>query len=58
VFKEKKKTIMKKTYINPQMTVVKIATQGFLALSAGFSTETVSPANADSRDFDWDEWDE
>ena len=40
------------------MTVVKIATQGFLALSAGFSTETVSPANADSRDFDWDEWDE
>ena len=48
---------MKKTYINPEMEIVKIATQQMLAGSGlGISGETKDTNDLLSRDYDdWDE---
>ena len=45
---------MKKTYINPELMVVKIQTQGMLALSGGLdtATEITEPEGFGSREFD------
>ena len=45
---------MKKTYINPELIVVKIETQGMLALSGGLdtATEITEPEGFGSREFD------
>ena len=52
---------MKKTYINPQMVIVKIETYKMIAASQiGFGSGTKDGSNAASRsiDFDFDEEDE
>lgn len=45
---------MKKTYINPELMVVKIQTQGMLALSGGLdtATEITDPEEFGSREFE------
>ena len=45
---------MKKTYINPELMVVKIQTQGMLALSGGLdtATEITNPEEFGSREFE------
>ena len=45
---------MKKTYINPELMVVKIQTQGMLALSGGLdtTTEITDPNTFGSREFE------
>lgn len=45
---------MKKTYINPELIVVKIETQGMLALSGGLdtATEITNPEEFGSREFE------
>ena len=45
---------MKKTYINPELIVVKIETQGMLALSGGLdtATEITNPEGFGSREFE------
>jgi hypothetical protein len=53
-------TIMKKTYINPEIAVIKIASKaqmlaGSEILTTG-STPT-DPASSDSRSFDFDDFD-
>ena len=47
---------MKKTYINPELMVVKIETQGMLALSGGLDTATdiTDPNEFGSREFEED----
>ena len=49
---------MKKTYINPNMEVVTIATQQMLAGSPKVSTGTTptDPNDSDSHFFDGDDW--
>ena len=51
---------MKKTYINPELMVVKIETQGMLALSGGLDTATdiTDPNEFGSREFEELEEDE
>ena len=50
---------MKKTYINPEMLVVKIATQQMLASSSlGIGTGDKDPVTADSRMLDDEFFDE
>lgn len=54
-------TIMKKTYINPVMNVVKIETQQMLAASKttlGFGEGTKSGGAACGREDDWDDWED
>lgn len=47
---------MKKEYKNPEIQVVKIETQGMLALSAGYDpTKITDPGAVDSREFDFDD---
>ena len=48
-----KETIMKKTYINPEIEVVKLATQQMLAMSV--SETEVDGNKALGRDFDFDD---
>lgn len=44
---------MKKTYINPEMEIVKIETQQIIATSSlGMGGGTIPPGSADSRFFD------
>ncbi len=44
---------MKKTYINPEMEIVKIETQQIIATSSlGMGSGDVNPGGADSRFFD------
>jgi len=45
---------MKKTYLNPELEIVKIQTVGMLALSAGGSTGNESDLLAPGTDFDFD----
>lgn len=45
---------MKKTYINPEMEVIKLETQQIIAASVPFSSTPVDPGSADSRDLDLD----
>ena len=49
---------MKKTYINPTMEIVKVATQQMLAASeqVGFGSSVSSAAGAEGRDDDGDDW--
>lgn len=49
---------MKKTYINPQIEVIKIVTQQMLALSIETSSIRQDPGSAASRDFDFDDEEE
>ena len=49
---------MKKTYINPELEVIRIATQQMLAQSVGYdSTPIDNPIDVDGHedDFDWSE---
>ena len=49
---------MKKTYINPQLEVIKIQTQQMLAQSVGYDpTEITNPGDIDARggDFTFDD---
>jgi len=47
---------MKKTYLQPQTDVVAIELQKMVAASIVIdSTETIDPANADSREFFFDD---
>ena len=57
--KLKKKKIMKKTYINPVMNVVKIETQKMLATSGevGLKSGNASEWGSRGSDDDWD-WDD
>ena len=49
---------MKKTYINPEMEIIKVATQQMLAASeqVGFGSSVSSAAGAESHELD-DEYD-
>jgi hypothetical protein len=53
---------MKKTYINPAMEIIKIASQTQMlagSKSLGFGDSVNSAAGAESRGSDdWDDWDE
>ena len=49
---------MKKTYINPTIEVIKIATQQMLALSIETTSTRQDPGSAAGREFDFDEEDE
>jgi hypothetical protein len=55
---------MKKTYINPEMNVIKIATQQMLAasgpdgFSGGLNNSGSGGGNALGREDDWDDWDD
>ena len=52
-------TIMKKTYINPEMNVIKIATQQMLAGSSlGISGSTGNTSDLLSRESDCDDWED
>ena len=56
MFKQKK--IMKKTYKNPVLEIIKIQTQQMLAQSVGYDpTEMTNPGDIDARggDFTFDE---
>ncbi len=44
---------MKKTYINPEMEIVRIATQQMMATSALFDSTPVDAANAEVREDDF-----
>ena len=41
---------MKKTYINPEMNIVKIETQQMIAMSGGFGSGTKDGGDAASRE--------
>ena len=48
---------MKKTYIIPELVVVKIATQQMLASSQlGIGSGNADPASADSRGYDFEDY--
>jgi hypothetical protein len=50
---------MKKTYINPEMEIVKVQTQQMLAVSnlgIDSSASPINPSDADSREFDFPIW--
>ena len=49
---------MKKTYINPEMAIVKMAsqTQMLAGSTLGLGTTPTDPGSSDSRE--WDDWDE
>ena len=50
---------MKKTYINPEMEIVKVQTQQMLAVSnidIDSSATPIDPSGADSREFDFPIW--
>ena len=50
---------MKKTYINPEMNVIKIATQQMLAGSSlGISGSTGNTSDLLSRESDCDDWED
>jgi hypothetical protein len=53
-------TIMKKTYINPEIAVIKIASKA--QMLAGSTLETgstpTSPESSDARSFDFDDFDD
>ena len=49
---------MKKTYINPQIEVIKIVTQQMLALSIETSSTRQDPSSAAGREFDFDDEEE
>ena len=53
---KKKQTIMKQTYINPELKVVKLQTQQFMMLSTLTTTDATS-GNL-SRDFDYEDEEE
>ena len=46
---------MKKTYINPELTVVKIATAQMLAASVGFGKSVEDASEATARGYDFDD---
>ena len=46
---------MKKTYINPEMEIVKIETQQIIAASVGFGSGNEDPINAESNILDLDD---
>ena len=54
---KQKETIMKKTYINPAMEIVKIETHKMLAESFGVSNVEVNGSAALGRDYDFDDED-
>ena len=49
---------MKKTYINPQIEVIKIVTQQMLALSIETNSTRKDPGSAAGREFDFDDEEE
>ena len=51
---------MKKTYINPEMVVIKIAsnTQMLAGSTLPTGSTPTDPASSDSRSLDWDDFDE
>jgi len=57
IINKKKENKMKKTYINPQMEIVKVATQQMLAASGDLDLQSGSAsewgAREDDGDFDW-----
>lgn len=47
---------MKKTYINPEMDIIKIQTQQIIAVSGvGIGKGSKDPTGADARGFDFDD---
>ena len=46
----------KKQYINPEIEVVKIATQQMLAASLGVGTDPTDPASSDAPFFEGDDF--
>ena len=51
---------MKKTYINPAMEIVKIASQSQMLAGSklGLGTTPTDPGSSDSRENDWDDWED
>ena len=52
---KQKETIMKKTYINPEIEVVTVKSQQLLAGSLGRGEGSLNASQADARDFDFDD---
>lgn len=52
-------TIMKKTYINPELAVIKIASKAQMLAGSTVSigTTPTDPGSSDSRSFDFDDFD-
>jgi hypothetical protein len=52
-------TIMKKTYINPEIAVIKIASKAQMLAGSEILTgsKPTDPASSDSRSFDFDDFD-
>lgn len=51
---------MKKTYINPEMAIVKMAsqTQMLAGSKLGLGNTPTDPGSSDSREDDWDDWED
>jgi hypothetical protein len=53
-------TIMKKTYINPEIAVIKIASKAQMLAGSEIPTGSTptSPESSDARSFDFDDFDD